>query len=533
MKELQSASIAAPGFYGLNTQESGALLSDGFALRASNCVIDKYGRLGARKGWTMRTTSGNSVLAGQPIRGIFEYINANGDIDYISSGNNKLFIGGIGTTLTDITPASSTITKDNWKMVSLKDHGLFVQEGHEPILYTREFGGTPYCERLVDYTEPGHSFTSPTFGTGTANGPNCALAAYGRFWVAASENKKTTLWWSTDIADAGFPSFNTGAGSSAGSVNLSSRLPHNTDEIVGLAAHNGYIIVFLKENIVILRGGDDNFSNPASLFIQDVIPGVGCIARDSIQKTGNDVLFLSASGVRSLGRTVQEKSMPMTDISKNIRDDLYSYVANTDPNEIRSCFSQKNAFYLLSLPGTSTPVVFCFDMRAPLPDGSARVTTWDSYYGYALSANRNGTLYIGKPNGIGEYFGYTDNGSTYPFIYYTTYFDFGQATINKIVKKVGVVLIGGGGQNVVLKLGFDYEDSYTSFVASLDTRFAAQYNIDEYNIAEYSSGVFVDTINTPLGGQGKVVQMGFEATVNGAPLSIQKMDIFTKLGRSY
>ena len=84
MKELQSASVAAPGFYGLNTQESGALLSDGFALRASNCVIDKYGRLGARKGWTMRTTSGSSALSGSPIRSIFEYLNADGTIEYIS-----------------------------------------------------------------------------------------------------------------------------------------------------------------------------------------------------------------------------------------------------------------------------------------------------------------------------------------------------------------------------------------------------------------------------------------------------------------
>ena len=530
MKQLQSASVAAPGFFGLNTQESGALLSDGFALRASNCVIDKYGRLGARKGWAMRTTSGSSALSGNPIKSIFEYLNADGTIDYISAGNNKIFRNGVSGALTDMTP-TMTITASNWQMASLAGHCLMVQQGHEPVLFSRETG-SPVCEKLVSHTGHG-GFASPIFGTGTANGPNCVLAAYGRFWVARSNNNKTTLYWSTDIADASFPSFDTGAGSSAGSMNLNAKLPNNADEIVGLAAHNGFIIVFLRSNIVILRGNDDNFSNPASMFVDDVIPGVGCVARDSIQKTGNDLLFLTASGLRSLGRVVQEKSMPMTDISKNIRDDLYSYLANTNVNDVRSCFSQKNGFYLLSFPSTSTPVVFCFDMKAPLPDGAARVTTWDSYQGYAFSANRDGSLYIGKTNGIGEYYGYTDNGSSYPFIYYTTYFDFQQPTINKIVKKIGVVLIGGGGQSVILKLAFDYEDTYTSFVAALETRTPAEYNISEYNIAEYSSGVFVDSINTPIGGQGKVVQMGFEAIVNGAPLSIQKMDIFTKLGRSY
>jgi hypothetical protein len=528
MKELQSASVAAPGFYGLNTQESGALLSDGFALRASNCVIDKYGRLGARKGWTMKTTSGSTALSGNPIRSIFEYLNANGDIDYISAGNNKIFRAGIGAALTDMTPAM-TITASNWQMASLANHCLMVQQGHEPVIFSRSTG-SPVCTKFVSHAA--HT-AAPVFGTGTANGPNCILAAYGRFWVARSDNNKTTLYWSTDIADVNFPSFDTGSGSSAGSMNLNAKLPNNSDEIVGLAAHNGFIIVFLRNNIIILRGNDDNFSSPSTMFVDDVIPGVGCVARDSIQRTGNDLLFLTPSGLRSLGRVVQEKSMPMTDISKNIRDDLYAYLANANVNEIRSCFSQKNAFYLLSMPGTSTPVVYCFDMRAPLPDGAARVTSWDSYQAYAFSANRDGSLYIGKTNGIGEYFGYTDNGSSYPFIYYTTYFDFGQPTVNKIVKKVGVVMIGGGGQTIVLKLGFDYDDSYDSFAASLDTRTPAEYNISEYNIAEYSSGVFVDTINTPLGGQGKVVQIGFEATVNGAPLSIQKMDIFTKLGRSY
>ena len=56
-KQLMAASIAAPAFYGLNTQESGVTLQEGFALHANNCVIDKYGRLGARKGWITQSTS--------------------------------------------------------------------------------------------------------------------------------------------------------------------------------------------------------------------------------------------------------------------------------------------------------------------------------------------------------------------------------------------------------------------------------------------------------------------------------------------
>ena len=60
----------------------------------------------------------------------------------------------------------------------------------------------------------------------------------------------------------------------------------------------------------------------ADFRIHDTVEGVGCIARDSVQHTGTDILFLSEDGVRSFGRTIQEKSMPMRDISNNVRNEL-------------------------------------------------------------------------------------------------------------------------------------------------------------------------------------------------------------------
>ena len=50
-KQLQSYSLSAPGFFGLNTEDSPLDLGVGFALVATNCILDQYGRIGARKGW--------------------------------------------------------------------------------------------------------------------------------------------------------------------------------------------------------------------------------------------------------------------------------------------------------------------------------------------------------------------------------------------------------------------------------------------------------------------------------------------------
>ena len=47
-QQLQTFSITAPGFNGLNSQDSSLDLSTGWALVANNCVIDQYGRIGPR-----------------------------------------------------------------------------------------------------------------------------------------------------------------------------------------------------------------------------------------------------------------------------------------------------------------------------------------------------------------------------------------------------------------------------------------------------------------------------------------------------
>ena len=46
---LQVSAVSAPGFFGLNTQDAPLDLESGFALVATNCIIDKFGRIGARE----------------------------------------------------------------------------------------------------------------------------------------------------------------------------------------------------------------------------------------------------------------------------------------------------------------------------------------------------------------------------------------------------------------------------------------------------------------------------------------------------
>ena len=68
--------------------------------------------------------------------------------------------------------------------------------------------------------------------------------------------------------------------------------------------------------LLVYQGAENDPTSNISLV--EVIDGVGCIARDSIQDIGTDILFLSDTGVRSLGRIIQEKSAPIFDASKKV-----------------------------------------------------------------------------------------------------------------------------------------------------------------------------------------------------------------------
>ena len=519
MKQLTPISIVAPGFFGLNTQESSVTVSANYALVADNCTIDKYGRLGARKGWTMQTVTGSSVLSGQYVEGIFEHVNADNTTDILVSGNNKILLQETNKTLTDITPGGYTITANNWKSATIFDHTLLVQNSFEPLIFTRE-SGSPVLHVESAHTAHGGPYT-PNFGSSY---PRDAIAAFGRFWV----HDGSTVYWSTDIADSTFPAF---AAGSSGTLNVASVLPKNVDTITALAVHNNFLIIFCERNIIIYSGADNPLGN---FVLADVIAGVGCVARDSVQSTGNDLLFLSGTGVRSLGRLIQEKSLPMRDLTRNVRDDFLEVMNDEiatagNLDMVRSVYSEDNAFYLISFPATLT--TYCLDMRSPLEDGSARVTNWFNNKLSAFLRTRDRDVFLGKANGIGVYDGYSDNGASYRMKFFSNFIDMGNVTVKKILKRINVVAIGGNDQSFVIKSGYDYFGSTFSYPFVIDAGDTSEYGIAEYGIAEYVAGVLVAKISSPAQGSGEVIQIGFEASVAGKELSVQRIDIFVKTGR--
>jgi hypothetical protein len=529
-EQITTGTIAAPGFFGLNTQDSSIQLSSGFALEANNCVIDRYGRIGARKGWTKVNSTAASTGS---FRAIYEVFKDDGNV-VLSAANNKLYSGT--TTLTELAVRNSddtanltyTITDDNWQISGMpydtgatpSGHAILAQAGH-PLLVYHKLGATAHAhtgayglQRLGDIATnlPGtYSVTDFT--------PNICMTAFGRVWVADIANDRQTVYFS-DLLDP--TEWKTGT---SGYLNISEVVPNN-DPIVALAAHNGFLIIFCEKHIVIYKNPVD----PSALTLEDTITGIGCIARDSVASIGTDLLFLSSTGVQSLQRVVQEKSLPFRDISKNVRDELLANVNSEVLKYIKATYFPTDAFYLLALP--STGFTYCFDTRGTLENGSARTTIWKQIQPTAFCVTQDRQLYIGKGGYIGKYDGYEDNEAKYRMSYFTNYFDFGSATTNKILKRINVTAIGGSAQPIAVKWGYDYTRNYFSRGIILQRVEVWEYGTAEYNIATYTNGIALDIANIPASGSGTVLQIGFESDIDGTPLSIQKIDFFLKQGKT-
>lgn len=487
---LQSQLISAPGFKGLNSQDASADLPEGFALIASNCIIDKYGRIGSRKGvvalgpqgYTKTTFIGevrNSVVAAS-------------DTDFFAAD---------GTWLRAAVPGHKTQSA----VTVLQQAGLnflvMVSEADVPLT----FDGTVVAPLAISAYPAG--LTAVDFK------PSVIMSGFGRLWVAGPGGGSVVYF--SDLLTPG--NWATG---SAGKLDLTTMVGEDT--IVGITAHNNCLIIFLRNNILVYSGP----ANPVGLALADTINGLGCIARHSIQCTGEDVIFLSRTGLRSLNRTIQEKSAPLNDLSKNVRDELMLAVLDSSESSIRSVYSPENSFYLLSLPEAF--VTYCFDTRIP---GQWRATTW-TLAPTAMLCTSAGAVVLGNTPGLQTYAGVNDNGVSFRMAYATSWITSGAPTTVKILKKLSSVVVGGAGSTLVIKIAWDYKPYSQTYQNVIGRYPLFLFGKALFGKAFYARGPVIDNSALNVGGAGKALQLILETEVFSEPVSIQSLGLYMKLGKS-
>ena len=506
-KQLTPSSVSAPAFFGLNSQRKADILPFQWATKAENCVIDDSGRIAARKGY--QNINATAISASPDVKSIFEYVDGSGNVLQVFAAGNVIYKDNGDSTVTDISGTITTPTADNWQFQNFNGKVVGYQSGHAPIVMATVGG----------------SFADINYTAGAPSDTDAGLASFGRVWNIDG----TSLLYSSTLDET-----NSIAG--YGSFDLSSVWLAGMDIPVALAEFNGHLVVFGKSSIIV-------YSEPwypeatvePMMQVVENIGGIGCIARDSIQHIGTDILFLSGQGIRSLGRVIQEKSMPINDISKNVNDDLNQLVQSETLSDIKSGYSKTDGFYILSLPVADKS--YYFDLRQQLQDGSYKATTWETSF-TGINVTLSNEVYLGTAGYINKYQGYRDNvasggtgGDSYDLVYESGWNDLEMPSVNKIPKNLSLLLLGGSGQTVVLKWAFDFESSFTSFTKTLDTASYARYGVSQYAVDSYSGSAKFNRIKSPMSKSGHVIKYGITVSVDEQAVALQQIDLYTKVGR--
>ena len=541
---LIPVTINNPGSKGLNTQDETSHLNPSWATVLENAVFDNAGRVASRKGFTVLTTS--SSYGAFDINQVHCFEDGTNTV-VISAGNDLLMYGT--TTLTSIT-GSVASSANNWQFQNWNT-------GSNKKIVAWQSGETPIVSTVTAGT-PGNFAVITVSDGGTLPDGNCCLAAFGRIW--ASDDDNVTIRYSALLNETQWAT-----ASGAGSFTTAHYWPRGMDFVTAIAAWEDKLVVFGKRNILIYDSPDTIANFPTLL---DTVEGVGCVARDSVQVIGSDILFLSETGLRSLRRTLETEKNPLQEVGVQVRDLVVSYISGNE-SKIRSVYSQADGFYLLVIPDSNDPVTFMYDLKglrvrdllgkSMLDLDNVRVSIWRGWDAKGVAYGRNGILYgsfrdSGDSNEgvIGSYSGYLDNESTYVLCYTSPWIDLSntsdvtegslsmsEGTFLKIPKQFTVTIVGGSGYTVTVNWSFDYSDSsYSGSFAipssgATTSEWGTTTNQAEWGISEwgYSSSTNVNPYKVHGAGSGTAIRFGISAPVNNTNIALQRIDLFMKQGR--
>ena len=537
-KELSYQPLPNLGINGLNTQDNPATLDPSYLTQADNIVLRESGRIAFRKGVKQKVAPSGTAIGSL--------------VEHNDGGTNKIF-ASYGTSIYTIdftSPASAFPTGNDdtkhtvgsstgdWQFVNFNARLHCFHTGVVPQRYDGSLGsGSKWTAHATDPA-----------GISTFD-PSCAMGYYGRIWCGGISENKDTVFYSNLLDGDDW------TGGSTGYINL--KTVWGTDEIVAIAPFYGKLVIFGKNNIVIYDSPDV----VGSLALNEVIRGVGLVSRDSVQAIGDDLVFLSNTGLRSLARTTEKDKLPLTDLSLNIKDTLIRHIGQS--SSVKSTYVENEGIYIMTF--TASNITYVFDFKHRTPNGAPRVTNWTFDNDREPASMTYTTLYgllIGQKDGsLAGYEGYYDTdlagastytNSSYTADFTTTWVNLGQSVAASLLKRLFMVLEGGSGATLGLKWYKDFSPSPskttsitlnpvttgTSFLwGASNSLYGATTVSHTHDAAVHPSSATYKPVyglqeyRTPLTGSAKNLKIAISIESNGFDTSLQDLTLLHKQGK--
>ena len=601
-KPLSYQKLTNFGVNGLNTQNNPATLDPSYLTSADNIVLRESGRISFRKGlkqkvvptgvaigsmvehndqgtnkifashgtsiYTVDFTSPNAAFpsSGADVKHTvgsttadWQFVNFNNRLhcfhtgvvpqryDGASDAGEKWSAHYNTTAINDAGHISSSVTTiivDS--TVGFPPNGKIIIED-EIISYTGITATTfTGCTRGADSTSSAThndnvavtTYTIPL--TVTTFDPSCGMGYYGRLWCGGVTEAKDVVYYSNLLDGDDW------TGGDTGLLDLSK--VWGTDEVVAIAPFYGQLVIFGKNNIAIY----DSPTVVGNLVLNEVISGIGCVSRDSVQAIGDDLVFLSSTGLRSLIRTAEKDKLPLTDLTVNIKDTIIRNIGNS--NNVKSVYVESEGIYIMSFVALN--INYVFDFKHTTPEGTPRITTWTFNNDREPASMINTELYSGllvgqKDGSIAGYESYFDtdlawvsSAASYTNAAITAdvssvWIPMGESFTASILKKMILVLEGGSGAVLGLRWYKDFSiNSSTTTQISLNpvttgatALWGASTSLYGKAGITYTPVFGLEEYQTALTGSAKNLKLNMSIVSNGFDTSIQDLSLISLQGK--
>jgi len=547
-KQIAYQPLTNLGINGLNTQDNPATLDNTWLTKAENIVLRENGRISFRKGLKQKVAPSGTAIGSL--------------IEHDDQGEKKIF-ASYGTSIytVDFTSPASAFPSSgddvkhtvgsstgDWQFVNFNGR---LNAFHASIVPQRYDGALGAGSKWAAY-DNSHRPSSVTSGEFK---PSCGIGFYGRMWVGGVTEEKDVVHYSTLLDSDDFRTTAENGASNGGSFDLKN--VWGQDEVVAIAPFYGQLAVFGKQNIAIYESPDVI----ASMKLNEVIRGVGCVARDSIQHIGDDLVFLSATGLRSLARTTEKDKVPLTDLSLNIKDTLIRNIGNS--TNVKSAYVENEGIYIMSFVDKN--INYVFDFKHLTPNGGPRITTWsfdNDREPASLTYTDTYGLLVGQQDGsLAGYEKWYDTdlagASTYTDASYTSSFEtvwvnLGESVSASLLKRLFMVLEGGSGATMGIKWYKDFSPApstttsivlnpvttgTTSLYGASSSLYGATTATHTHDAAVHPSNSTYAPIfglkeyRTPLTGSAKNIKIAIDIESNGYDASLQTLTLLHKQGK--
>lgn len=357
---LLPLNLTAPGAAGLTAETSIAGDFQEWLFEANNAVYNAEGLLSPRQ--LFRIPRPNYWGAFPTLS---EYYPVPVADKYFIGGVGKLYDQADGTDLSTLAndgtvPGTWTLNRE-WQATYLNGKYYFFAESVAPKVY--------------DPTVPAFSGITgaPLFGI--------IHSAFGRLWASSEQSAITTLQWSLLLNGKNW----TGAGT--GSINLSSYMSSN-EAITAITDFNGYLIVFTNKSIFIYQDpflvpvdNSGTGGTPQTMTLKEHIKGTGCVGKFAWCHVGEELLFMSQNGLKSLSRVLAEGgAAPLKNICPQVTTQVidsikYQVGLSFNLTQVRLAYHPTMGFVTVET-GSSISGVFLLWINRPISEGAYPVTRW-------------------------------------------------------------------------------------------------------------------------------------------------------------